>query len=696
MSEERKENIKDINSQRLNNNMSVRLAALKPSTFDVKENSVKAIATTEKPVKVFDWESYDYVDEVLRTDGVILPESGKVPLLDAHNRHSVDSVLGSALDFKILDALESGCNYKAIDATVIYSHTKTAMDAAQKTREGHLTDFSIGYNVLERTKVNEGETLRIGDDIYKGPVSVVTKWELKELSATPIGADVYAKARSENIILDKKSDVKITNKIGEKKTMATEERQETVENSNRIESQADNQRQETQGQEISKAVKIDIEQMRQDAIRAERARVQEIQQRCSVAGLPDSAVKSFIDKGLSVEEASNEIFKRLESNSKAVGANRFEVVVDAQTKFRNAAIDGISFRAGIKNVEKPAEGYEDFRGRSLLRIAEECLNVAGSNTKGMRNIDIAGAALGFQTRGVAASTSDFPLILSAVANKKMLKAYTEASVTWDAFCNVVDAQDFKPMKGFDVSALPTLELINENGEYKNVGMSEIGESYSIKTYGNMFNLSRQMVINDDLRVFLKIPAMFGAASKRTINNHVYALLYSNPTLSDGSDLFLEARGNLVTASGTKSTPNAASLAEGRRLMRNFKDIGANTALNLTPKYLVAGSKHETNIDIILASAALPTAEMSSGVVNPWQNRLIPVIDAVQDNYDADAWYLFPDKTAADTIEVAFLDGVQAPYLEDMVDFDTDGIKYKCRIDFGVGVMSPKIVKNPGK
>lgn len=676
-------NLKDINSQRLNHNMSVRLAALKPSTFDVNQNSVKAIATTEKPVKVFDWESYDYVDEVLRMDGVILPESGKVPLLNSHNRYSVEDVLGSAFDFKTLDALESGCNYRAIDATVIYSHTKTAMDAAQKTKEGHLTDFSIGYNVLERTKVNEGETLRIGDDIYKGPVSVVTKWELKELSTTPIGADVYAKARSENIILDKKSDVKITNKIGEKKEMETEEKQDAVvEKSKKVENTADAQ--------------IDIEQMRQDAIRAERARVQEIQQRCSVAGLPDAAVKSFIDKGLSVEEASNEIFKRLESQSKAVGANRFEVVVDAQTKFRNAAIDGISFRAGIKNVEKPAEGYEDFRGRSLLRIAEECLNISGANTKGMRNIDIAGAALGFQTRGVAASTSDFPLILSAVANKKMLKAYTEASVTWDAFCNIVDAQDFKPMKGFDVSALPTLELINENGEYKNVGMSEIGESYSIKTYGNMFNLSRQMVINDDLRVFLKIPAMFGAASKRTINNHVYALLYSNPTLSDGSALFLEARGNLVTASGTKSTPNSASLAEGRRLMRNFKDIGANTALNLTPKYLVAGSKHEINIDIILASAALPTAEMSSGVVNPWQNRLIPVIDAVQDNYDADAWYLFPDKTAADTIEVAFLDGVEAPYLEDMVDFDTDGIKYKCRIDFGVGVMSPKIVKNPGK
>ena len=100
-------------------------------------------------------------------------------------------------------------------------------------------------------------------------------------------------------------------------------------------------------------------------------------------------------------------------------------------------------------------------------------------------------------------------------------------------------------------------------------------------------------------------------------------------------------------------------------------------------------------EVITLSAALPEADMSSGVVNPFKAKLTPVVDATQDLYDSDAWYLFPDKTASDAIEVAFLDGVQTPYLEDMIDFDTDGIKYKCRIDFGVGAMSSRIIKNAG-
>jgi len=456
------------------------------------------------------------------------------------------------------------------------------------------------------------------------------------------------------------------------------------------------QQPQTQPQTLAKgASEAEMQKVRSDAAIAERSRITTITQRCSVAGLGDDVVGDFITRGLSVEDVSTEIFKRLEDGNQPVGARRYDVGQEASEKFRSAVTDGLAFRAGV-TVEKPTPGYEEFRGRSLLRIAEECISVAGGNVRGVRNLDIAGYAMGIGTRGMgSASTSDFPLILSNVAKRRLLQAYEEAEVTWDMFCNVVPASDFKPMQGLDISALPTLSLLNENGEYKDVTMSEIGESYAIKTYGNMFVLTRQMIINDDLRVFLKIPMKFGAASKRTINQTAYALLNANPALGDGKALFHADRGNIVSASGAVGTPSIASLSEGRRLMRKFKDPGARTALNLTTKFLVAGTKHETNIDIILASAALPMADMSSGVTNPWKGRLVPVIDAVQDSYSEDAWFLFPDKSAADTIEVAFLDGVQTPYLEDMVDFDTDGIKYKCRIDFGVGVMSPKIVKNPG-
>ncbi|MCG8643098.1 MAG: hypothetical protein MI862_25455, partial [Desulfobacterales bacterium] len=198
----------------------------------------------------------------------------------------------------------------------------------------------------------------------------------------------------------------------------------------------------------------------------------------------------------------------------------------------------------------------------------------------------------------------------------------------------------------------------------------------------------------DLRAFQKIPMMFGSAAKRTINNHVFALLNGKTKLADDKPIFHDKAGNIIT--GAVGAPNRASLSEGRKLMRGFMDPGGKTKLNLQAKYLVAGSAHETDTELILLSPGDTEDNKSAAVINPFRGKLTPVIDSTQDTYDEDAWFLFPDKTASDAIEVAFLDGIQTPYLEDMIDFDTDGIKYKCRIDFGCGAMSHRIVKNPGK
>lgn len=51
-----------------------------------------------------------------------------------------------------------------------------------------------------------------------------------------------------------------------------------------------------------------------------------------------------------------------------------------------------------------------------------------------------------------------------------------------------------------------------------------------------------------------------------------------------------------------------------------------------------------------------------------------------------AWYMFADPNEAPVIEVAFLNGNQAPYLEQQQGFAVDGSQWKVRIDYGVGVI----------
>ncbi|MNV80381.1 hypothetical protein D3C71_1739820 [compost metagenome] len=46
-------------------------------------------------------------------------------------------------------------------------------------------------------------------------------------------------------------------------------------------------------------------------------------------------------------------------------------------------------------------------------------------------------------------------------------------------------------------------------------------------------------------------------------------------------------------------------------------------------------------------------------------------------------YAFADVNEAPALEVAFLDGVDSPYIEQQDAFDTDGARFKVRLDYGV-------------
>ncbi len=163
-------------------------AGFRPQTFDAAGRSVAVTAVTESPVRVWDPGRGDFVDEILILEGARLPPEGRVPLLDSHNRATVSGVLGSAGGFaRKGDTLE---------CRVRFSDTEAGRDAAINVRDGHLTDFSVGYMPTEAIYLADGETRVIGGAVRSGPAKVTLCWHLKELSVTAIGADQRATARS--------------------------------------------------------------------------------------------------------------------------------------------------------------------------------------------------------------------------------------------------------------------------------------------------------------------------------------------------------------------------------------------------------------------------------------------------------------------------------------------------------------------
>ena len=80
--------------------------AWQPMSFDEKTFTVDVIAATEQPVRVFDTQRFEVVEEVLLMSGLELPESGRVPLLDSHDRSSVKDVLGALGDSSRLASMD--------------------------------------------------------------------------------------------------------------------------------------------------------------------------------------------------------------------------------------------------------------------------------------------------------------------------------------------------------------------------------------------------------------------------------------------------------------------------------------------------------------------------------------------------------------------------------------------------------------
>ncbi len=429
------------------------------------------------------------------------------------------------------------------------------------------------------------------------------------------------------------------------------------------------------------------------AVVADRQRCTAIEERLRALGLYDDERGAFRrqlldDPSCTVERAASLILGRLQQRNPAIGAGAYgsmSVGTEAPEKFRSAALDGLCLRSGIR-IATPAEGAREFRGRSLLDVARESLELMGVNTRSLGRRELAGRAL------TAGSSSDFPHLMSALAGRHLLNAYTEWPSTFRPFVAVSDATDFKELHAIKLSGSPDLLDLDENGEYRHASFSDAAESYRVITKGRVVRLTRTMIINDDLRAFTRIPQLFGSAAKRMEGDAVYSLLTANAKMSDGVALFHADHKNLAATGGALGS---ATLSTGRSAMRLQTGLNGE-AIDVQPAFVLTPTVQETDAEILLRSAALPTADYSAGVLNPWAGKLTPIADPRLDADDSAAWYLLAHPNQVALIEIAYLEGEEQPYIEEEVDFDSDALKIKVRHDFGAGVVDHVAgYKNPG-
>jgi len=420
-----------------------------------------------------------------------------------------------------------------------------------------------------------------------------------------------------------------------------------------------------------------------------------------------------LDDGSTIEQAQRKLLGLIgnESDSDYIapqpkteaGAQRSQVRIKeaAEDKQADGMRNALEARLQIVTGDEARKvlAGNDFAGMTMAEMARHSLTIMG--VENVNKFDLR-SAVGYALNPAALphsavrsfvgnGSSVFTALVENIANKQMQKGFTEAAETWRGFCNVGSVSSFRQESRVDLSTFSDLEQVPENGEYEHGQVSDAKEYIQAQKYGRLFSLTREVIINEDLNALQRIPAEMGRAAERKTGDLVYAVLTGNPAMQDGNNLFSAAHANQVASGG--GSPSVTTLDAMKVLLAKQKGLGSNAhGQNIRIARVIVPVALETQAMILQSATADPDQASSNkgggGTrPNPFNGTFETISDARLDANSAAKWYVAGDPALHDTIEVAYLNGQQAPTLESENGFTTDGITYKVRLEVGVKAIS---------
>ncbi|WP_121401924.1 ClpP-like prohead protease/major capsid protein fusion protein [Pseudomonas aeruginosa] len=386
----------------------------------------------------------------------------------------------------------------------------------------------------------------------------------------------------------------------------------------------------------------------------------------------------LLDSSVTIEQAQAKLLASLASGATPSAGPSGSQGANSHVYAGNGNLVGDSVRASVLARAGLEEQQSDNRYNfmSLRELARASLVDRGIGVASYSPMQMVGLAF-------THTTSDFGTILIDVANRSMLAGWDEAEETFQLWTKKGMLSDFKTVHRVGLGEFPSLRQVREGAEYKYVTVGSRSQPIALATYGEIFSITRQAIINDDMNLLTDIPRKMGMAAKATIGDLVYAILTSNPVLSDGKALFHADHKNLQT--GASSALSIESLSKAKTQMATQKtevEGGKPRTLNIRPAFVLTPVALEDKAKQIIRSASVPGAESNSGIENPIRNFAEVIGEPRLDDNSATAYYLAA-RQGSDTIEVAYLDGNELPYMEQQQGFTVDGVATKVRIDAGV-------------
>jgi hypothetical protein len=544
--------------------------------------------------------------------------------------------------------------------------------------------LSIGAEVKDAQLIAKGQSVKVNGVMQDGPFYHVKAAVLREVSVVAVGADASTRMKvaasfnltgetPESIIAAGRDNNKTS--ITDHGTAQNSPTQNPGDNSHPPIAASGNN---AQGEISADAVRLEAER----AIRVERDRVRDIQAICD--GEFPNIEHEAINAGWDIERTRTIVLKAIRDSRPQ---SEVGIVVAADfTPADNAAMleAALCLRTGINENELVTQFGEQTvtrarreRDISLQQLFVECARIEGKSIP---------RSFGNDTIRAAFSTLSLPGILNNVANKRLLKSFSAQPIVATRLCSEGELTDFKESERYRLTDVGDLEPVAPDGELKHGGLKEDKAVNQLETFGKVFALTRQMIFNDDLGAFLKVPDGMGGRASRKIDQLFFIRLLSNP-----NNLFSSEHKNYDL--GASSALSATSLAKATQMFQDQTDSDGQP-INVAPKFLLVPTDLKITAREILNSISFLATGTSNLTRIPTYNALADenltiVVSPYLSNTNytgasTKAWYLFADPGIVDTFEIGYLRGRRTPVVEQgEADFDTLGIKFRVFFDLGV-------------
>jgi phage major head subunit gpT-like protein len=189
-----------------------------------------------------------------------------------------------------------------------------------------------------------------------------------------------------------------------------------------------------------------------------------------------------------------------------------------------------------------------------------------------------------------------------------------------------------------------------------------------------------------LNAFDRVVEALGLNAAALESDIVYAIITANAALSDGVALFHANHANL----GTAGTIGSTTLSEMRKLGRQQTGIDGQK-LNIAYAFLIVPSAMET----VAQQAVAQIVPDQTTNVNVFRGLYRVITEPRLDDSSETNWYAASEPGRVDTIEYCYLEGNESVFIEQDVEFDTDGVMIKARHDFAAKALDHRgLFKNP--